>query len=241
MFGLTNTVPAFSLEDMRSVRRTDLRTLDRDTVGDIALVCLADAVVGFSFGAVAVAGGLPLWQPVLMSVIVFAGGAQFAAVGAVLAGGSATTGAIAGLVLNARLLPYGFAVLDVLDGSWHTRLLGAHLTTDETVAFTLHEEQPQRRRAVFWTCALGLFTVWNLAVLAGASVGGMVKDTGAFGLDAAFPAVLAALVLPTLNARNRNAAVAGAGLAVFATPFLPPGLPVLVALAGLLLRREPKP
>jgi 4-azaleucine resistance transporter AzlC len=221
---------------MRSV----YRTLDRDTLGDIALVCLADAVVGFSFGAVTVAGGLPLWQPVLMSIIVFAGGAQFAAVGAVLAGGSPTAGAIAGLVLNARLLPYGFAVLDVLDGPWHTRLLGAHLTTDETVAFALHEELPQRRRAVFWTCALGLFIVWNIAVLGGATAGGLVKDTGAFGLDAAFPAVLAALVLPTLNGRNRNAALAGAALAVVATPFVPPGLPVLVALAGLvLLRKEP--
>ena len=223
---------------MRSVART----LDRDTVGDIALVCVADAVVGFSFGAVTVAGGLPLWQPVVMSLVVFAGGAQFAAVGAVLAGGSATAGAIAGLVLNLRLLPYGFAVRDVLAGPWHTRLLGAHLTTDETVAFALHEEHPQRRRAVFWTCALGLFVAWNLAVLAGAAVGGVVHDTGAFGLDAAFPAVLAALVLPTLNRRNRNAALAGAALAVVATPFLPPGLPVLVALAGLvLLRREEQP
>src|SRR5690349_11786510 len=125
---------------MRSVART----LDRDTLGDIALVCVADAVVGFSFGAVTVAGGLPLWQPVVMSVVVFAGGAQFAAVGAVLAGGSATAGAIAGLVLNLRLLPYGFAVRDVLAGPWHTRLLGAHLTTDETVAFALHEEHPAR-------------------------------------------------------------------------------------------------
>ena len=218
--------------------RSAWRVLDRGTLGDIALVCVADAVVGFSFGAIAVSGGLPAWQPVLMSLVVFAGGAQFAAVGAVLAGGSAAAGAIAGLILNIRLLPYGFAVLDVLDGPWHTRLLGAHLTTDETVAFTLHEERPERRRAVFWTCALGLFVVWNVSVVAGAAVGGVVKDTAAFGMDAAFPAVLAALVLPTLNRHNRNAVLAGAALAVAATPFLPPGLPVLVSLAGLLLLRN---
>lgn len=218
--------------------RSAWHVLDRGTLGDIALVCLADAVVGFSFGAIAVSGGLSAWQPVLMSLVVFAGGAQFAAVGAVLAGGSATAGAIAGLVLNVRLLPYGFAVLDVLDGPWHTRLLGAHLTTDEPVAFTLHETQPARRRAVFWTCALALFVVWNLSVVAGVAVGGVVKDTAVFGMDAAFPAVLAALVLPTLGSRNRNAVLAGAALAVATTPFLPPGLPVLVALAGLLLLRR---
>ena len=216
--------------------------LDRGTLGDIALVCLADAVVGVSFGAITVSGGLPAWQPVLMSLVVFAGGAQFAAVGAVLAGGSATAGALAGLVLNVRLLPYGFAVLDVLDGPWHTRLLGAHLTTDETVAFTLHEDRPERRRAVFWVCALALFVVWNLSVLLGVAVGGVVRDTAALGMDAAFPAVLAALVLPTLNRRNRNAALAGAALAVVGTVFLPPGLPVLLSLAGLvLLRDEEKP
>jgi 4-azaleucine resistance transporter AzlC len=220
--------------------RSAWQVLDRATVGDIALVCLADAVVGFSFGAIAVSGGLPAWQPVLMSLVVFAGGAQFAAVGAVLAGGSATAGAIAGLVLNVRLLPYGFAVLDVLDGPWHTRLLGAHVMTDESVAFTLHEKQHARRKAVFWTCALALFVVWNLSVVAGVAVGGVVKDTDAFGMDAAFPAVLAALVLPTVNRRNRNAVLAGAALAVATTPFLPPGLPVLVALAGLVLLRGEK-
>ena len=53
---------------------------------DVSLVCGGDALVGASFGAITVSGGLPLWIPVAMSVLVFAGGAQFAAVGAVLAG-----------------------------------------------------------------------------------------------------------------------------------------------------------
>jgi 4-azaleucine resistance transporter AzlC len=218
--------------------RSTWRTLDQGTAGDIALVCLADALVGFSFGAICVSGGLPPWQPVLMSLVVFAGGAQFAAVGAVLAGGSATAGMIAGLVLNVRLVPFGFAVADVLGGRWSSRLLGAHMVVDESVAFTLHEEQPERRRAVFWACGLGLFVLWNLSCVAGAAVGGVVHDTDAFGLDAAFPAVLLALAVPTLSRRTRDAAILGAVLALVMTPFLPPGLPVLVALGGLVLRRD---
>ena len=55
-------------------------------VRDVALVCLADGLVGLSFGATAVAGGLPWWVPVAMSLLVFAGGSQIAAVGVVLAG-----------------------------------------------------------------------------------------------------------------------------------------------------------
>jgi 4-azaleucine resistance transporter AzlC len=235
-FDLTNREGVFILVDMCSF----WRTLDRGTLRDVALVCLADALVGASFGAIAVSGGLPMWVPIVMSLLVFAGGAQFAAVGVVLAGGSPIAAVVAGLVLNARLLAFGFAVADAVDGRWWTRLLGAHLTMDESVAFTLQQRDRQQRRAVFWICGLGLFAAWNLAVVGGALAGEAISDTDAFGLDAAFPTVLLALVLPSLADRGtRNAALAGAVVAVAATPFLPAGLPVLLALAGLVFAGRP--
>lgn len=207
---------------------------------DVALVCLADAIVGASFGAITVSGGLPLWAPVTMSVLVFAGGAQFAAAGVVLAGGSPAAAVLAGLILNARLLPYGFTVADAAGGRWWARLMGAQLITDESVAFTLRQHEPRRRRAIFWVCGLALFGCWNAAVAAGAAAGTAIGSTGSFGLDAVFPAVLLALVLPTLADRGtRHAALAGAVIAVATTPFLPPGVPVLLALAGLVLAARP--
>lgn len=217
------------------------RTLDRATVRDIALVCLADAIVGASFGAIAVSGGLRLWVPVAMSLLVFAGGAQFAAVGVVLAGGSPVAAVAAGLILNARHLPFGFAVADALDGPWWRKLLGSQVMIDESVAFALRQRDQEHRRAAFWVCGIGLFASWNLAVLLGALAGRAIGDTGAFGLDAAFPAVLFALVLPALreDRGTLRAALVGVVLAVAATPFLPPGLPVLVALAGLLVSGRP--
>jgi predicted branched-subunit amino acid permease len=135
----------FIILDMRSL----WRTLDRGVLRDVALVCLADAIVGASFGAITVSGGLPLWVPVTMSVLVFAGGAQFAAAGVVLAGGSPVAAVLAGLILNARLLPYGFTVADAAGGRWWTRLAGAQLITDESVAFTVRQHEPRRRRAIF--------------------------------------------------------------------------------------------
>jgi predicted branched-subunit amino acid permease len=138
-------------------------------------------------------------------------------------------------VLNARHLPFGFAVADVLGERWRTRLLGAHLLIDESVAFTMAQRDPRRRRAAFWICSLALFVVWNAAVVLGALAGGSIGDTDALGLDAAFPAVLLALVLPALRDRGtREAALLGAVIAVATTPFLPAGLPVLLALAGLI-------
>jgi predicted branched-subunit amino acid permease len=229
---------------------------------DVALVCLADGLVGLSFGATAVAGGLPWWVPVAMSVLVFAGGSQIAAVGVVLAGGSPFAAVAAGAVLNTRLFPYGLAVADVVgppdhaepddhDGGdriggpavrrWLIRLLGTQIITDESVAFALRQTDPALRRAAFWTCGLSLFGAWNVAVLLGVLAGSVVRNTNAFGLDATFPAVLIALALPALaEVRTRVSAGTGAVIAVALTPVLPAGLPVLAALAGLATGWRPR-
>ncbi|MFC5215655.1 AzlC family ABC transporter permease [Streptomyces coerulescens] len=218
---------------MRSLLRTPMMA---PLVRDSALVWLASGVVGVSFGAISVAGGLPVWVPVAMSLIVYAGSAQFSAVGVLLAGGGPLAAAATGLLLNTRTAAFSLAVADVLGGrSRPARLLGAHLVTDETVAFTLAQSDPVRRRAAFWVNGLGLFAAWNTGVLAGALAGTALGDTAKYGLDAAFPAVLVALVLPTLrtDARVRRCALLGAALALAVTPAVPAGVPVLLALAGL--------
>jgi predicted branched-subunit amino acid permease len=212
-----------------------------------------------------VAGGLPWWVPVAMSLLVFAGGSQIAAVGVVLAGGSPFAAVAAGAVLNTRMFPYGLAVADVLGPGkesalagndagaggtsgaggagrrWLIRLVGAHVITDESVAFALRQTDPARRRAAFWTCGLSLFGAWNVAVLLGVVAGSMVRNTNSFGLDATFPAVLIALALPALaELRTRVSAGTGAVIAVALTPVLPAGLPVLAALAGLATGWRPR-
>ncbi|QCX78404.1 AzlC protein [Streptomyces sp. YIM 121038] len=233
---------------MRSTHRTDDPTertagfvrfsdLPTDVLRDIALVLLADLVVGVSFGAIAVAGGLPVWVPVTMSLLVYAGSAQFSAVAVLTSGGGAAAAAATGLLLNTRTAAFSLAVADSLGRSWAARLVGAHLVTDETAAFVLAQPDARRRRAAFWISGIGLFVAWNTSVLAGALAGSALGDTARFGLDAAFPAVLVALVLPVLRDAGggaRRAAAIGAVLAVAAAPVLPAGLPVLLALLGLL-------
>ncbi|NEA97137.1 AzlC family ABC transporter permease, partial [Actinospica acidiphila] len=229
---------------MRSVQRTPSprhgpapSAVDAGLLRDVSLVCLAGGVVGVSFGAIAVAGGLPVWVPVVMSLVVYAGSAQFSAVGVLLAGGGPVAAAVTGLLLNTRTAAFSLAVAEHIGRTRLARLVGAHLVTDETVAFTLAQRDPARRRAAFWVSGIGLFTVWNVCVAAGALAGGALGDTGRYGLDAAFPAVLAALVLPALreDAGVRRAALAGAVLALALTPAVPAGVPVLAALAGLAL------
>ncbi|WP_089099590.1 AzlC family ABC transporter permease [Streptomyces hyaluromycini] len=218
----------------RTTRPPGART-GTSLVRDSSLVWLAGGIVGVSFGAVSVAGGLPVWVPVVMSLVVYAGSAQFSAVGVLLAGGGPLAAAATGLLLNTRTAAFGLAVADLLGPGRATRLLGAHLVTDETVAFALAQPDPARRRTAFWISGLGLFAAWNTGVLIGALAGTALGDPARYGLDAAFPAVLAALVLPALRADAgvRRAALPGAAVALAVTPAVPAGVPVLLALLGL--------
>ncbi|MGV8873228.1 MAG: AzlC family ABC transporter permease [Rhodococcus sp. (in: high G+C Gram-positive bacteria)] len=215
--------------------RSTWRTLQDSNFRDIALVCLADALVGASFGAIAVSAGLPLWLPVVMSLVVFAGASQFVFVGILAAGGNPVAAVASALLANTRLVPLGFSIGGVFEGvSPLRRLLGTHLITDEAVAFTVAEQDAHSRRTAFWLCGIGLFVTWNIGVLIGTLGGGAITDTAALGLDAAFPAILLGLIMPALRDRaTRTAALVGAGIALVASMFLPSGLPVLLALIAV--------
>lgn len=220
--------------------RSTWRILDRDVARDIGLVCLADALVGASFGAIAVSAGLPLWSPMLLSVVVFAGAAQFMFVGLIAAGSNPVAAVAASLLINVRHVPFGFTVGDLVGRGWR-RLVGSHLMIDESVAFALAQRDAVQRRAAYWACGLSLMVCWNLGVLVGAVGGAVISDTDALGLDAAFPAVLLALVLPSLRPPgSRRAAITGGVIALAATPVLPAGVPVLLALLGVLAGKAPR-
>ena len=221
----------FKIRYMRSAEKT----LDCGTLRDIVLTCVAVWCIAVSYGAVAVASGLPRWLPVMLSILVLAGSSEIAFTALVAAGGNPLAAALAGLLLNARHVPYGLALPDVLGGK-PRRWLGVHLMNDESVAFCLAEQESRRRRAAYWMCGFGVLIGWPVGAALGAELGSVVRDPNVFGLDAMFPAVICALALPALRDRlTRRAAVAGAVIAVGATTFLPAGLPILLALAGLVL------
>ena len=212
------------------------RTLDKDLVRGVGALAAAVAVNGLSFGAISVAAALPLWVPVVMSLLVFAGSSQYLVVGVVAAGGNPVAAVLGGLVLNSRHLPFGLAIGHVVGDRLATRLLGSHVLVDESVAFALSQKDPRNARSAFWLCGATLFVSWNVSVVIGALAGQLVSNPSALGLDAVFPAAMLALVLPALKDRTTlGAALAGAAVALATTPFLPTGVPVLLSLAGLLV------
>jgi 4-azaleucine resistance transporter AzlC len=215
--------------------RSIWRTLDRGAARGIVVLCLSVGVAGVSYGAVAVTAGFPLWFPVLTAMLVLAGSSEFLLVGILAGGGSPIAAVAAGLLVNARHLTYGLAIPDVIEPGWR-RVAGTHLMNDEAVVVALAQPGLARQRAAYWAAGLGVLACWPAGALAGALIGQAAHDTGALGLDAVFPAATLALIRPALRDRGtRRAALAGVAVALAAVPFLPAGLPELLALGGLAL------
>lgn len=122
---------------------------------------------------------------------------------------------------------------DTLGPGWVRRLVGSHLMTDESVAFALAQHDPARRRTAYWLCGAALFIAWNVGVFVGTVAGQVVGNPDVLGLDAAFPAGLLALLQPAMRETvARRVALAGAVVALAATPWLPAGLQVLLGLVA---------
>jgi 4-azaleucine resistance transporter AzlC len=202
-------------------------------VRDILTVVIASGFVGISYGAIAVASGIPGWAVVAFSVFVFAGGSQFLAV-SLVAAGSPVAAVLGGLLLNARHLPFGLTVADALGTSWPRRLIGSHLMVDEGVAFALAQRGPAQRRAAYWLTGIGIFICWQTGTLVGVAVGSNIADPSQYGLDAAFPAAMLLLIVPRLReAAGLRVAAVAAAVSVVTALYLPAGLPVLLGLLGL--------
>jgi 4-azaleucine resistance transporter AzlC len=205
-----------------------------------APIALAVGFFGASFGVLAVAAGLPGWAAVLMSVIVFAGSAQFAAIGVIAAGGSVLPAVLAGALLNVRYVATGIAAARALPGGRLRRTLLAQLVVDENFALGVAAGEPGRPdgRTLVAAGAL-LYVTWIVGTALGAVIGPALGDPRRLGVDATFPALFVALLWPMLRGhRAVRCALAGAAVALLLAPSTPAGVPLAgAALAGLWLSR----
>jgi 4-azaleucine resistance transporter AzlC len=207
----------------------------RAAIAASTALAAAVGVFGISFGVGAVDAGASVWQACAMSLLVFTGGSQFAAVGVIAAGGSPATAAANAFLLAARLTAYGFVVAPVLSRRRALRVAEAHVVIDETTAMARAQEDPVLAHRAFLVTGVCVFALWNLGTLVGAVAGGSLGDPADFGLDAMFPAAFLALLAPQLRQPGApRAAIAGALIALVLIPFTPVGIPVLAASLGVL-------
>src|SRR5690349_21369148 len=171
---------------------------DRTVVVDSLGVGVATGAYGVSFGAVATASGLDVWQACALSLLVFTGASQFAFVGVVAAGGAPLTGSLTAVLLGSRNAFYGVALAPSLRLRGWRRLLTAQLVIDESTAMGLGQEDARRTRLAFRLTGWSVFVLWNLMTLVGAVAGEALGDPRTFGLDAAVGGAFLALLWPRL-------------------------------------------
>lgn len=195
-------------------------------------IAVATGLYGISFGALAVAAGLSVWQAQVLSLLMFTGGSQFAFVGVLAGGGSGAAAVGAASLLGVRNAVYGMQMQRLLGLRGWRKWLAAHITIDESAATALAQTDPAEQHRGFWVAGLGVFVLWNACTLLGAWLGHALGNPAQWGLDGAAVAAFLGLLWPRLQQREPLALAVVAGvLTASLVPWLPPGLPIVLAAA----------
>jgi 4-azaleucine resistance transporter AzlC len=192
------------------------------------------AALGVSFGVLAKPVMGPV-APVVMSVVVFSGGAQFAALSVLQASGTAGAAIVAGLLMNARWVPMSLAATPSLRGGRVRRAAEAQGIVD--APFVLADRgDGSFDRGVMLGATLVQGAAWVAGTLAGVLAGDALSDPSSLGLDAIFPAFyLLLLVEEARTPRARLVVLVASLIALGLMTFAPPGVPVIAASAAALL------
>jgi 4-azaleucine resistance transporter AzlC len=210
-------------------------TTYREGARRIAPIGAAAAVFGASFAVLARTADFGFAASIVMSATTFAGSAQFAAASILGTGGTLAAAIVAASLLNARYAPISVTVAGEFHGSFFRRLLEAQLIVDESWALSRRGDGRYDRRLLVGG-GLSLYVCWIGGTAVGALLGDTLGDPERYGLDAAFPALFLALLVPQVRTRRSlAAALAGAAIAFVLIPLTPAGVPIIAATAACLV------
>jgi 4-azaleucine resistance transporter AzlC len=136
-----------------------------------------------------------------MSLLVFAGSAQFVALGLWIAPIPVAALVVTTFVVNLRHLLMGAALRPVLDDMPRPLAYAAiFLMTDESWALTMSERAKGRGGSGFFIGGgLAIYAAWVAATVVGRTAGAALHDPARWGLDFAFTAVFIALLARLWN------------------------------------------
>lgn len=219
---------------------------------DILPLILGAIPFGIIFGTLAVGAGLSGWQAMGMSLLVFAGSAQFIAITLITGGVGAAVVLLTTFVVNLRHALYSAAMQPFvrhLPNRWRVPL--AFWLTDEAFAVIQHryarDDGSPHRHWFFLGAALTMYIGWQLSTLVGIAFGKAVPDIASWGLDFAMIATFIGIAVPMMRNRPQVASALAAGAVALLCWQLPYKLGlVAAALAGIVVgvwleRAAPKP
>jgi 4-azaleucine resistance transporter AzlC len=162
---------------------------------DIAPAAIAAIPIGLLFGAVAVGKGMSPTEIGLMSLLVFAGGAQFAAIETWIHPAPILTLAFATFLINARHILMGASLSPKLAMSRSEKLAALFFLTDESWALSERRALSRPITGAYWvTMGVVLFFNWSVTTFLGAILGSFLGDPARLGADFAFTALFIGLI-----------------------------------------------
>jgi predicted branched-subunit amino acid permease len=187
----------------------------REGAGEFLPASLGVGAWGLVTGVAMVQSGLPLWAAVTMSLVVFAGTAQLAALPLIVAGAPLWLVTLTALVVNLRFIIYSAALRETLQHlPARRRYLLGYLVGDVPTAIYLQRARHSPGWPGLGDYLLGLSganaVVWHMSSLAGILAASALPR--AWGLEFAGSLALLALLVPACRARPgiAGAIVAGA-------------------------------
>ncbi|MDH2413889.1 AzlC family ABC transporter permease [Nocardioides sp. CER19] len=205
--------------------------LTRDTRRGLAVgagLAAAAFALAVTFGALAVAGGLPPLAAVIMSAVTFSGSAQFAFVTALTGSGGVAAGLGTATLMNLRFLPMATACAPALRGGRVRRALEAQLVVDGSWA-AAQDDQGRVQRSVLIPATVVQWPSWIVGTAIGAYAAPDTALSSSLGLDVVFPAFFAVLVLDIVRRRPelRTVVVASGVLTLLLLWVVPVGAALL--------------
>lgn len=149
--------------------------------------------LGAVFGFLLVQQGASWWLAPLMSLLVFAGAAQFLAIGLLAIGTSVPEIVFAVFIVNLRHIFYGISVRSLLPENKYKYLYCIHTLTDENYSLLSGLEKDYARKNAFSICFTNHF-YWTISAAIGALIGES-SNIGVKGLDFAITALFTVLAI----------------------------------------------
>ena len=118
------------------------------------VLAFAVGLVGVPFGVLATTAGLSFAKAMVMSLLVFTGASQFAAVGVLDAGGSPFSAVGSALLLGARNSLYGVRLSGLLAPLGLRRVVASQLVIDESTAMSVAQTDDRSALEAFWWLSL---------------------------------------------------------------------------------------